>query len=86
MKKNKVVFAAIVAALSVTCYSAYQIYSVNKRAYSPQILENVEALTAEIESSNRNKPVTRKCHIYPYMNYVDCEQGGNQICVPSECR
>ena len=54
--------------------------------YSSQILENVEALTAEIESSNRNKPVTRKCHIYPYMNYVECEQGGNQICEPSECR
>ena len=86
MKHNKTILAVIVTALSITCYSTYHIYSANKMTYSSQILENVEALTAEIESSNRNKPVTRKCHIYPYMNYVECEQGGNQICEPSECR
>lgn len=49
MKKNKVVFAVIVAALSITCYSTYHIYSANKMTYSSQILDNVEALTAPQE-------------------------------------
>ena len=50
MKKNKVVFAAIVAALSVMSYSAYQIYGVKKRTYNLVILENVEALAAQPDS------------------------------------
>lgn len=61
MKHNKIIYAVIVAALSVTCYSAYHIYSANKRTYNPHILENVEALAALPEVEKIFRAIDSDC-------------------------
>lgn len=80
MKKTKIFFA-----LSLLTGISF-LYSPQQELVDDLVLENIEALSQNDQSSGFYEKYTGNCsgNVY-YKKWVSCKSGGKEACSPSDC-